>query len=182
MLAKWKSLNIQPSGEISDATFLRRAFLDAAGILPTAEEVEQFLADKSPDKRAKLIDGLLERDEYVDYWAYKWSDLLLVSSRKLRPTAIRAFYNWIRDSVKENKPWDQFAREFSRQRQHAAERRSELLRPAQGPDRADRERHAGIPRPAPHVRPLPQSSAGEMDAEAVLPDGESVLSRGREER
>ena len=57
------------------------------GILPTAEEVENFLADKSPDKRAKLIDALLERDEFVDYWAYKWSDLLLVSSSKLRPNA-----------------------------------------------------------------------------------------------
>jgi hypothetical protein len=111
-VAKWKSLKIEPAGGISDATFLRRAFLDAAGILPTAEEVEQFLADKSADKRAKLIDKLLERDEYVDYWAYKWSDLLLVSSRKLRPTATRAFYNWISDSVRENKPWDQFARDI----------------------------------------------------------------------
>jgi len=112
VLAKLKSLNIQPSGEVSDATFLRRVFLDTAGILPTAEEVEQFLADKSADKRAKLIDALLERDEYVDYWAYKWSDLLLVSSRKLRPTATRAFYNWIRESVQENKPWDQFAKDI----------------------------------------------------------------------
>ena len=60
----------------------------------------------------KLIDGLLERDEFVDYWAYKWSDLLLVSSRKLRPNAMWSFYNWIRDSVKQNKPWDQFAREI----------------------------------------------------------------------
>ena len=112
VLAKWKSLNIQPSGEISDATFMRRAFLDAAGILPTAEEVERFLADKSSDRRAKLIDALLEREEYVDYWAYKWSDLLLVSSRKLRPAATRAFYNWIRESVQQNKPWDQFARDI----------------------------------------------------------------------
>ncbi len=52
VLAKLKSLNVQPSGDVSDSTFIRRAFLDAAGILPTAEEVEQFLADKSPDKRA----------------------------------------------------------------------------------------------------------------------------------
>ena len=78
--------------------FIRRAYLDAAGILPTAEEVENFLADKSPDKRAKLVDQLLERDEFVDYWAYKWSDLLLVSSRKLNSTAMWAFYDWIRDS------------------------------------------------------------------------------------
>ncbi len=111
-LTKWKSLHLAPSSPVSDAGFLRRAFLDAAGILPTAEEVEQFLSDKSPDKRAKLIDGLLERDEFVDYWAYKWSDLLLVSSRKLRSNAMWAFYYWIRDSVKENKPWDRFARDI----------------------------------------------------------------------
>jgi hypothetical protein len=111
-IAKLKSLNLAPSGGASDAAFIRRAFLDAAGILPSAEEVEQFLADKSPEKRTKLVDGLLQREEFVDYWSYKWSDLFLVSSRKLRPTATRAFYNWIRESVETNKPWDQFAREI----------------------------------------------------------------------
>jgi hypothetical protein len=111
-LAKWKSLNLVPSASSSDAQFLRRAYLDAIGVLPTPEEVEEFLANKSPDKRAKLIESLLEREEYADYWAYKWSDLLLVSSRKLRPNAMWAFYNWIRDSVKNNKPWDQFARDI----------------------------------------------------------------------
>ena len=111
-LAKWKTLNIAPSSRAADSTFIRRAFLDAAGILPTAEEVESFLADKRADKRAKLVDSLLERDEYVDYWSYKWSDLMLVSSRRLRPNAMWSFYNWIRDGVKQNKPWDQFAREI----------------------------------------------------------------------
>ena len=112
VLAKLKSLNIAPSRECPDSHFIRRAYLDAAGILPSAEEVEAFLAGKSPDKRARLIDQLLERDEFVDYWAYKWSDLLLVSSRKLRSNAMWAFYNWIRDSVKVNKPWDRFVREI----------------------------------------------------------------------
>ncbi len=112
LLAKWKSLNLAPSKRASDETFLRRAYLDAAGILPTTEEVEEFLADTAPDKRAKLIDRLLERDEFADYWAYKWSDLLLLSSRKLRTNAMWAFYNWIRDGVKTNKPWDRFAREI----------------------------------------------------------------------
>src|SRR5262245_15286773 len=112
VLAKLKALNIAPSAPAADSAFIRRAYLDAAGILPTAEEVEDFLADKSPDKRRKLIDALLEREEFVDYWAYKWSDLLLVSSKKLRPNAVRSYYNWIRDSVKENKPWDKFAREI----------------------------------------------------------------------
>jgi len=111
-LKKWKQLNLAPSKPAGDSNFIRRAYLDSTGTLPTAEEVEQFLADGSPDKRAKLIDELLGRDEYVDYWAYKWSDLMLVSSRKLQPPAMWAFYNWIRDGVKENKPWDRFAKEI----------------------------------------------------------------------
>jgi hypothetical protein len=111
-LKKWKQLNLAPSKPTSDSNFIRRAYLDATGTLPTAEDVERFLADTSPDKRAKLIDELLERDEYVDYWAYKWSDLMLVSSRKLQSPAMWAFYNWIRESVKTNKPWDRFAKDI----------------------------------------------------------------------
>jgi hypothetical protein len=112
VVAKLKSLNIAPSALASDAVFIRRAYLDAAGILPTAEEVENFLADKSPDKRTKLVDQIIKRDEFVDYWAYKWSDLMLVSSKKLRPPEMWSFYDWIHDSVKENKPWDAFVREI----------------------------------------------------------------------
>lgn len=112
VLAKLKALNLAPSPLASDSVFIRRAYLDAAGILPTAEEVENFLADTSPDKRARLVDHLLTRDEFVDYWAYKWSDLMLVSSKRLRPPEMWSFYDWIRDSVKENKPWDAFVREI----------------------------------------------------------------------
>jgi hypothetical protein len=112
VLAKLKALRIAPSKVADDATFLHRAYLDTAGILPTAEEVENFLADTSVDKRAKLVDQLFARDEFVDYWAYKWSDLLLVSTRKLNSAAMWALYNWIRDSVRENKPWDRFARDI----------------------------------------------------------------------
>jgi hypothetical protein len=112
VLDKLKKLNIAPSGECDDSTFIRRAYLDAAGILPSAEEVETFLADKSPAKRAALIDKLIGRDEFVDYWAYKWSDLLLVSSKRLNSTAMWTFYDWIRESVKQDKPWDQFANEI----------------------------------------------------------------------
>jgi hypothetical protein len=112
VVAKWKNLHLAPSKIAGDAEFLRRAYLDAAGILPTSEDVETFLADPSPDKRAQLVDRLLQRDEFVDYWAYKWSDLLLVSTRRLNSTAMWAFYDWIRDSVKHNKPWNQFATEI----------------------------------------------------------------------
>lgn len=111
-LAKWKSLHLAPSKVADDASFLRRASLDAAGVLPTSEEVENFLADAAANKREKAIDRLMAREEFVDYWAYKWSDLLLVSSRRLNSTAMWAFYDWIRQSVKDNKPWNQFAREI----------------------------------------------------------------------
>lgn len=112
VLDKLKKLNIAPSGLCDDSTFIRRAYLDAAGILPTAEEVENFLADKSTAKRQALIDKLIGRDEFVDYWAYKWSDLLLVSSKRLGSTAMWTFYDWVRNSVKKNEPWDRFAREI----------------------------------------------------------------------
>ncbi len=70
--------------------------------------MEAFLADTRSDKRARLVDSLLERDEFVDYWAYKWSDLLLVSSRSLGRNNVKDFYNWIRAAVKSNMPWDRF--------------------------------------------------------------------------
>jgi hypothetical protein len=111
-VAKWKNLHLAPSKIADDPEFLRRAYLDAIGVLPTSEDVENFLADSAADKRAKLIDRLIARDEFVDYWSYKWSDLLLVSSRRLNSTAMWAFYDWIRESVKQNKPWDKFARDI----------------------------------------------------------------------
>ncbi|HEV1283730.1 MAG TPA: DUF1549 domain-containing protein, partial [Bryobacteraceae bacterium] len=97
-VAKWKNLHLAPSKIADDAEFLRRAYLDSIGLLPTSEDVENFLADTSTDKRAKLIDRLIQRDEFVDYWSYKWSDLLLVSSRRLNSTSMWAFYDWIRES------------------------------------------------------------------------------------
>jgi uncharacterized protein DUF1549/uncharacterized protein DUF1553/Big-like domain-containing protein len=112
VLKKLEELRIEPSAVSSDSEFIRRAYLDAAGILPSAEDVRRFLADTAPDKRARLIETLLERPEFVDYWAYKWSDLLLVSSKNLPSNAMWSYYNWIRASVEANKPWDQMAREI----------------------------------------------------------------------
>jgi hypothetical protein len=111
-IKKLETLRLPPSPLCSDNEFIRRAYLDAAGILPTPEEVERFVADSAPDKRAKLIDNILERPEFIDYWTYKWSDLLLVSSRELPQSAMWAFFQWVRKSVAENKPWDEFAREI----------------------------------------------------------------------
>ena len=84
--------------------------LDTIGMLPTADETRKFLADSSPDKRDRLIDGLFQRREFVDYWTYKWSDLLLVNSEKLPKPAMWTYSRWIRSQVEQNVPWDQLAR------------------------------------------------------------------------
>jgi hypothetical protein len=101
-------LNLPPSPMASDEVFLRRVYIDTVGTLPTPEQRANFLADAAIDKRSKLIDKLLQSEQFVDYWAYQWSDLLLVSGSKLRPKAVEAFYKWIRENVEANAPWDQF--------------------------------------------------------------------------
>jgi len=110
-LAQLEQLHLKPSPPCDEATFLRRAFLDTIGRLPSPEEVREHLADRSPAKKERLVDLLLARPEFVDYWAYKWSDVLLVSGAKLRPAAVDAYSRWIRDRVAENTPWDQLVRE-----------------------------------------------------------------------
>jgi hypothetical protein len=109
-LEKLASLRIPPSPDAGDAAFLRRAHLDATGALPPVDQVEVFCNDRDPNKRAKLVERLLASPEYVDYWAYKWSDLLLVSSRKLPEPSMWSFYRFVRQSVANNVPWDRFAR------------------------------------------------------------------------
>jgi hypothetical protein len=110
-LKKLELLRLPPSEQCSDAEFVRRAYLDTCGILPKPDEVTKFVSDPDPKKRAKLIDSLLEHPAFVDYWALKWSDLLLVSSRKLPQPAMWAFYRKVRQSVADNQPWDRFARD-----------------------------------------------------------------------
>ncbi len=112
VLEKLRRLNLPPSPPATDEEFLRRVYLDTIGRLPTEEETLQFLADRSPDKRNRLIEQLLNREEFVDYWAYQWSDLLLVNSRKLQRPAMWAYYRWIRDQVAANTPWDQMVRQL----------------------------------------------------------------------
>ena len=110
--AKLQQLNVTPSGLCSDAEFLRRVFLDIVGTLPTASETRAFLSDAAPDKRAKLVNALLERPEFADYQALQWADLLRVDREKLGRRGAYEFYRWIRQSFRENKPFDQFAREL----------------------------------------------------------------------
>jgi hypothetical protein len=115
VFGRLQQLGLEPARLCSDPVFVRRAYLDVIGTLPTAFEAEQFILDRSPDKRRKLIDRLLARDEFADYWAMKWSDLLRVKAEfpiNLWPNAVQAYHRWIRTSLRQNKPYTQFAREL----------------------------------------------------------------------
>jgi hypothetical protein len=111
---KWKELGLVPSELCSDEQFIRRLMMDLTGSLPTPKQVLDFAADKSPDKRDKLVDTLLDSAEYSYYFANKWADVLRVK-RRGQPDRARgtfAFHAWIRDAVAADKPYDQFAREI----------------------------------------------------------------------
>jgi hypothetical protein len=109
---KLQSLGITPSGPIDDAKFMRRVHLDTIGRLPTPDEVRGFLSDNDPNKRVALIDALLERPEYADHWANKWADLLRPNPYRVGIKAVLNYDNWIRDSFRKNKPYDEFVREL----------------------------------------------------------------------
>ncbi len=112
--AKLKLLGMPPSPLSTDSEFLRRAWLDICGTLPPIEEAKAFLADQDAQKRAKLIDRLLERPEYISFFALKWGDVLRNrrQGQEARMRGTFAFHRWIRDSLAANKPYDRFAREI----------------------------------------------------------------------
>ncbi len=115
VLRRLKKLDIQPAERCSDAVFVRRVYLDVIGTLPAPEEARKFLLDKNPNKRRALIDRLLEREEYADFWSLKWCDLLRVKAEfpiNLWPNAVQAYHRWVRTSIKENLPYDRFVREL----------------------------------------------------------------------
>lgn len=110
--AKLKKFQYLPSQPCDDATFLRRVSLDLTGLLPPVERTQAFLRDEAPDKRARLIDELIESDEHAAFWAQKWGDLLRLSTRQMGRSGVLKFHRWILDSVASNQPYDQFAREI----------------------------------------------------------------------
>ena len=105
----WNSLGIQPSGQSTDAEFIRRVSIDIIGTLPTADEARAFASDKDPGKRAKLVDKLLARPEYASLFALKWADILR-NKRGTNPYMSYGFYSWIRSRLAENVPYDEFVR------------------------------------------------------------------------
>ena len=100
----------------SDAVFVRRVYLDVLGTLPTAREAREFIQDADVQhKRARLIDRLLQREEYADYWAMKWGDVLRIKAEfpvNLWPNAAQAYHRWVRTAIAENRPYDGFVRDL----------------------------------------------------------------------
>ncbi len=112
IFAKLRRLRMNPSDRCDDATFVRRVSLDIIGRLPTGEEARSFVADPTPDKRSKLVDKLLQRPEYAEFWALKWSDLLRNEEKVLDRTGVEKFHAWMRDSIGQGKGLDQFVRDL----------------------------------------------------------------------
>jgi len=109
---KLRKLNLVPSDLTDDATFLRRVYLDVIGMLPTPAETRRFLEDPNKDRRARLVDQLLLRPEFADYWALQWADLLRVDRQVLGAKRAQAYYRWIRSRLEMGQPLDRFAREI----------------------------------------------------------------------
>jgi len=115
VFAKLQELNILPARVCSDEVFVRRVFLDVIGTLPTAQEAENFILDRHPDKRRALIDRLLERPEFADYWAMKWGDVLRIKAEfpiNLWPNAAQAYHHWVRGCLERDVRYDKFARDL----------------------------------------------------------------------
>ncbi len=115
LFQKLQQLHIPPAEACDDATYLRRVYLDVIGLLPNADEGRAFLADGRADKRAQVLESLLGRSEYVDYWTLQLADLL--QNRKERDhdvrgaKGVRSFHQWLRGQVAGNRPWSEIARE-----------------------------------------------------------------------
>lgn len=109
VFAKLKSLRMTPSELCTDEVYVRRAYLDLCGALPTAAEAKAFVAAKAPDKRARLVDQLMTTSAFADFWAVKWSDALRVESRTMDVKGMTVFHAWIRDAVARNIPVDKFS-------------------------------------------------------------------------
>ena len=109
---KLAKMRLRASEACDDATYLRRVCVDTIGTVPTVDTVRKFLADPRPDKRERLVDSVLNRSEFADYWAMRWADILLVDRNALGERGALEFHQWLRQQVAENRPYDEWVREL----------------------------------------------------------------------
>lgn len=112
ILAKQRQLQLQPAEVCDDATFLRRVYFDVIGALPTVEETRAFLDSQGAEKRAQLIDQLLERDEYAQFWAMKWADVMRGSRETISVRGVHSFHRYLVQGVATDRSWAETAREI----------------------------------------------------------------------
>lgn len=111
-LQQLQTLKLKPSPRCDDETFLRRATLDTIGRLPTIEQRTEYRSQPKTTRRDLLIDRLLASEDFADYWTYRWSDVLVINGTRLRPIAVKSYYEWVHNAVQQNMPWDQFVRDI----------------------------------------------------------------------
>jgi len=111
-LQQLQTLQLPPSPICDDQAFLRRATIDTIGRLPTSQQTQQYFAQDEQDRRDWWIDQLLADESFTDYWAYKWSDILVINGKKLRPIAVKSYYDWLHERVRTNVPWDELVAEI----------------------------------------------------------------------
>ncbi|HLJ56655.1 MAG TPA: DUF1549 and DUF1553 domain-containing protein [Chthonomonadaceae bacterium] len=109
---KQRQLGLSPSPICDDATFIRRVGFDLIGTAPTPDEIRRFEADRTPDKRARLVDSLLARPEYADFWTLKWGDLLRSNRANLTPKGMWSFTNWIHTQLQSDRPVNQWVHDL----------------------------------------------------------------------
>lgn len=112
VFAKQRALQLQPAPLATDADFLRRIYLDVIGTLPTPDEAREFLDSKDPGKREQLIDRLLQRDEFADFWALKWADVMRGNRTTISQRGVHSLHRYLVDNFSADRPWDQVAREI----------------------------------------------------------------------
>ena len=110
VFAKMRRLRLRPAPLVGDALFLRRLYLDVLGVLPGREEAEAFVADQDPKKRERVLDALLKRPEFADFWALKWADLFRLEEKTLDRKGVQSFHHWLRSSIDSGMPMDEFVR------------------------------------------------------------------------
>ena len=162
-------MRIAPSQSCTDREFIRRIYLDVLGVLPTPEEVRAFLADTSPTRRDRVIDRLLVRPEFYDFWALKFADVLRSNGRLIQTKGAYVFHRWIRECLERNLPMDQLVRALADIRRIDLQKpRRQLLPDQSRPGIGRRDDGPAFPGGSHPVRQVPQPPLRALDAGRLL--------------